>query len=113
MRVLVCGGRDYTNQSFLFKALDNLPVTPSIIIHGDCKTGADQLAKEWAISRGIHYAAVPALWTVYDRPAGNLRNSAMLLLQPELGVAFPGGSGTRDMIKKLKLAGISVWEFHA
>jgi len=93
VRVLVCGGRDYTGDVVCLSQIDI-----SILIHGDAK-GADTLAKEYAVIRGIHHAAVPALWDYYYRGAGFQRNSAMLLLQPEYCVAFPGGKGTQMMIK--------------
>lgn len=109
MIILVCGGRDYYGD--VDNALDTLhaqqPV--SMVIHGDAK-GADRRGGYWAKNRGIHYAAVPALWDVLGRKAaGPMRNEAMLLLKPQYCVAFPGGSGTADMIKRCTDAGIPVW----
>lgn len=93
MVALVCGGRDFNDYEIVKSALDALPFTPSIIVHGDA-TGADRLAQRWAIERGIHSAAVPALWKVLGKRAGSERNKTMLLLQPKYVVAFPGGAGT-------------------
>jgi hypothetical protein len=43
----------------------------------------------------------PANWKVYGRAAGPIRNMKMLLEgKPDLVVAFPGGIGTADMVKK-------------
>ncbi len=102
-RVLVCGGRYYNGD---VDCLAQLSI--SILIHGDCK-GADVKAARWAKSQGIHAAAVPALWETGGRSAGFQRNSAMLLLLPELLVAFPGGNGTEMMVKLCTQAGIPVW----
>lgn len=107
MRVLVCGGRDF------FGSVDCLSLIPiTILIHGGAK-GADMLADQWAKSRGIHRARVDALWDIYGKAAGYRRNAAMLLLQPEYCVAFPGGSGTAMMVKLCKDNNVEVWEPYA
>jgi len=111
MKLLVCGGRDFANREFAFAELDRVhkkcPVT--LLIHGDA-LGADTLARDWALDRGVHYAAVPALWKAQGRSAGPRRNEAMLLLQPEGVLAFPGGRGTAHMVEIARAAGIPVRE---
>lgn len=111
MRLLVCGGRDFHDRDAAFTALDKVHKlrTVSIVIHGDAD-GADRIGKWWAVARCLHHAAVPALWDVYDKAAGPKRNRAMLLLQPEGVVAFPGGRGTADMVRAAREAGITVWQ---
>lgn len=108
---LVCGGRDYDHQARLFEALFELRKQlgqPTVVITGGCR-GADALAGSWAVANGIHHAEVRALWGYYDAPkAGPIRNRAMLVLEPDVVIAFPGGSGTRDMIKAAKQAGVEV-----
>ena len=43
--------------------------------------------------------------------AGPARNQRMLDEgKPDAGIAFPGGPGTADMTRRLKEAGIPVWE---
>ena len=103
MRVLVCGGRGYSGD---VSCLGGVYI--SILIHGDAR-GADTRAKDWAQSQGVHTAAVPALWSKFNRSAGYKRNSAMLLLDPEYCVAFPGGNGTESMIRLCESQGIPVW----
>lgn len=92
MRVLVCGGRGYAGD---VTCLSILPI--SILIHGGA-AGADLRAAQYMKSRGVHCAQVDALWDNFGKSAGFKRNSAMLLLNPELCVAFPGGAGTSMMI---------------
>ena len=104
MRVLVCGGRDYSGD---VSCLSMLSI--SILIHGGAR-GADLSADSWAKSHGIHCARVDALWDAFGKSAGFKRNSAMLLLQPQYCVAFPGGIGTRMMIELCKKNNIVVWE---
>jgi len=113
MRVLVCGGRDYDDQAMLFGVLDMLAEQGPInaIIQGDCPTGADKLARMWAISRNEHYDRFPADWNAHGRAAGPIRNQRMLDEgRPTEVVSFPGGRGTADMVRRAKAAGLPVRE---
>lgn len=113
MKVIVCGGRHYCDQERVFKELDTIhkhggkPI--SMVIQGGA-AGADRLGRFWAENRGVHCAAVHALWDAYGKAAGIFRNDAMLSLKPDLVIAFPGGRGTADMVGRAKLAGIKVIE---
>lgn len=112
MKVIVCGGRDYADRDALFAAMDRAhakrPIT--IVIHGDAP-GADRLAGEWAADRGVLSAAVKALWDRHGRrAAGPRRNRGMLTLGPDAVIAFPGGTGTADMVCAAREAGVAVWE---
>tara|TARA_R110000744_G_scaffold225156_2_gene343613 strand:+ start:182 stop:520 length:339 start_codon:yes stop_codon:yes gene_type:complete len=109
MILLVCGGRGFNDYEKLAEAMRLLPFTPSIIVEGGAR-GADSLARGWAVENGIHYAEVPALWNNFDKAAGGLRNSAMLLLRPGYCLAMPGGSGTWNMINQCINENITVWE---
>lgn len=108
MIVLVCGGRDFQKKSLAFDALDALPFKITKVINGAAR-GADKISSLWAKSRGIDYQECPADWNKYGKAAGPIRNSQMLSeFDIEYLIAFPGGTGTEDMIKKTKAAGIPV-----
>lgn len=107
MRVLVCGGRDYQGDVSI---LMTLPI--DILIHGGAR-GADLRSAQWAMTQGIHCAKVDALWDYFGKSAGFKRNSAMLLLNPDICVAFPGGVGTRMMIELCMKNNIEVWSPYA
>jgi len=111
MRVLVTGGRDYTDRERVFETLDRIHAKKSItcLIHGDAP-GADTLASQWAASRRVAELPFSADWNNhYGNRAGNVRNSRMLRFgKPDLVVAFPGRSGTADMKLKAREAGIKV-----
>lgn len=112
MKVLVCGGRDFNQREFLFKKLDEIHSEKNIsmIIHG-CARGADTMAKEWADKRQIPHLGFPADWKSFRNAAGPIRNSLMLSEgRPDLVVSFPGGTGTADMVKKTRKAGVPVIE---
>ena len=109
MRVLVTGGRDYTDYLALKAAMDMLPNKPSVVIHGNAR-GADALADRWALESGIFVLRMPALWDAQGKSAGMRRNAAMISLAfPEYCVAFPGGRGTAGMVELCRKAGIPVW----
>jgi len=109
MRLLVTGGRYFSNRQLLHQTLDLLhaqhPFT--VVIHG-AAGGADELAGQWANANQVPIEAYPAEWRRYGRAAGVLRNTAMLNSGPDLVVAFPGGKGTADMVRKAEQAGLNV-----
>lgn len=112
MRVLVCGGRDFYNKALLKKTLDELHKKHVItcIIQGGAN-GADLLTKHWAVAYGgMPIEEYKADWK-QGRSAGPRRNAQMLKDgKPDLVVAFPGGTGTADMTRKARTAGLTVIE---
>lgn len=108
MRVLVCGGRDYSDGPKVFATLDALK--PTSIAHGGA-TGADTYAERWAWQRKVKCKSYPANWKAQGKAAGPIRNQHMLLdFQPDLVVAFPGGRGTADMVRRANEAGVRVMD---
>jgi hypothetical protein len=108
MRVLVCGGRDYSDRETLFSTLDRLGVTA--IITGGAR-GADSLAERWTYERGVPVERYEADWRRHGSAAGPIRNQEMLDQgHPDLVLAFPGGRGTADMVRRARAAGVRVAE---
>lgn len=112
MRIIVCGGRDFRNAAYVFSSLDKLhsewPITE--LMQGGA-TGADALARDWAISKGIKRWVCHADWEKHGKAAGPLRNARMLEWKPDAVVAFPGGRGTANMISQARAAGVTVIEY--
>ena len=131
-RVLVCGGRDYgevplgcprdsrpyyekrahAQRRNLHTTLDTLKVDHGItaIIHGGAR-GADNEAGYWARRQLISEERYEADWDRDGKAAGPIRNQRMLDEgMPDLVVAFPGGRGTADMVKRARAAGVPVME---
>ena len=109
--VLVCGGRDYTNDTAIFEELDKLhagrPITQ--IVHGGA-TGTDSIAGQWAAARGVPALTFKPYWS-QGLGAGHIRNARMLReAQPDLVVAFPGGKGTKGMKELTRAAGVPLLE---
>lgn len=109
MNTLICGGRDFDDWTRFNLAMSKLPFKPTIVIHGDAR-GADTMGKTWAMNNGIYSVGIPALWSALGKAAGGRRNQAMLdIMKVEYVVAFPGGNGTADMVRRAINAGIPVW----
>jgi hypothetical protein len=109
-RILVCGGRNYSDKERLFQTMDYLASHYHVecVISGMAR-GADMLGAEWAEIEGIPVLKFPAQWGIFGRGAGFVRNQKMLDDgEPTLVVAFPGGSGTRDMVGRAQAANINV-----
>jgi hypothetical protein len=110
MRVLVCGGRSFTDTAFIHAELDRLHRIHgfALVIEGDAR-GVDRIAGEWARRRGIELIEYPANWQRDGRHAALIRNEHMLTDgRPDLVIAFPGGSGTSHTCWKAEQAGITV-----
>lgn len=135
MRVLVCGGRGFgyvpgdiakwtpaynsavkranAERRLLDWQLSTLEGI-EIVIHGFAP-GADALAAQWA--RRNHVAETGSLYRAnwypngrhggLDKSAGPRRNARMIEEgKPDLVVAFPGGRGTEDMVRRAEAAGV-------
>lgn len=111
-RVLVCGGRSYSDIVRVFSVLDKLHREAGIdcIIQGGAK-GADRLSLEWAGQSSVPVETYEADWENQGSFAGPARNKRMLDEgKPDLVIAFPGGRGTADMVRKARKAGVEVVE---
>jgi hypothetical protein len=109
-RVLVCGGRDYRDAERVAHELNALHAQFGIahLIHG-AAPGADWLAKRWAEAHSIPVTGYPARWDLDGKAAGPIRNARMLREgRPDLVLAFPGGRGTDDMVRRALAANVTV-----
>lgn len=112
MRVLVCGGRDFSDTNWAYAALDRLHKAFGIdaIIEGHAR-GADRIAGYWARRNKIDNLKFPADWDAHGKAAGAIRNQKMLDEgRPDFVLAFPGGRGTADMVRRARAAGVQTHE---
>lgn len=111
-RVLVCGGRTFNDHRLVGAVLNKFhdEVGIDLIIQGGAR-GADELAFAWARANGVAEEQYDADWENQGSFAGPARNTRMLNEgKPDLVIAFPGGRGTADMVKKARRAGVEVIE---
>lgn len=66
MRVLVCGGRDFTDATLVASTLTELVPPGATIVHG-AAPGAEFLAAQWALARGMRVEAIAADWRKQGR----------------------------------------------
>lgn len=100
-KLLVTGGRDFNDAALVNAALSAAVKHHNVthVIHGDAR-GADKLCGEWAAKHGLAEVRVSANWAFYDKAAGPIRNAWMAELNPDLLLAFPGGTGTMNMVEQ-------------
>jgi len=124
MRVLIYGGRDFSDHEAAFRFLDRLsegwPRLPEdeygnwlpdvTVISGGAK-GADRIGEDWAVNNWTKLEVYKADWATYGSRAGPIRNQQMLDSGVDFAVQFPGGRGTADMRKRLDNAGVYVAEY--
>lgn len=105
-RVLVCGGRDWQDAQAVHRRLDELQ--PEAVLQGGA-SGADKAARAWARKHGVHCETWAADWKRKGKAAGPIRNQDMLDYgRPDLVLAFPGGRGTADIVRRARRAGVPV-----
>lgn len=130
-RILITGSRDWSGPLIVSREItryigENAPSTDSngfpvdwdaqgwVIVHGDCPTGADAWADEYAITHMIEVERHPADWRTYGKKAGALRNNELVDAGADVCLGFinpctnerctrphPHGShGTVDCLRK-------------
>lgn len=111
-RVLVCGSRAYEDRDKINHVLDayHARLGPYMLVIIGGATGADELARQWAVSRKVDHMVLYAKWELEHRGAGAIRNRRMARQKPKLVLAFhqdiDNSRGTADMIgvaKKLDI----------
>lgn len=117
-KVLVCGSRDYDDQDEVFRVLDayRARVGPDMLIISGGATGADEFARQWAVSRKVDHLILYAKWEMQGKAAGPIRNRRMSRKKPRLVLAFSKdfdkSRGTADMIRVAEKLNIEVKRFH-
>lgn len=103
-RMIVAGGRDYSNQNVVNYYIDRVKdVCDSrglnLVIVCGMATGADTLGRNYAISNGLEVLEFPANWNRYGKSAGYIRNKEMGNIADSAIVFWDGRSkGSKLMI---------------
>lgn len=101
MRLIIAGGRTFTNLALMTEKLDALLVytTEPVTIISGTANGADKLGEQYARLRGYEVEQYPAQWDVYGRSAGYKRNEQMAGVATACVVFWDGESkGSKHMI---------------
>lgn len=120
--VMVTGSRELKDTKSVTSQLDEWYAKRQvdILIVGDCPTGADHVAREWAAANKKPIRVFEAEWKKFGRAAGPMRNIGMVkwatMCCKEVQVlAFPlernAKSGTRHCMNTATKSGLSVLAF--
>lgn len=110
MKVIVAGSREFNNEKFIFKKLDELlkQYQDIEIVEGACR-GVDLIARKYAINNDLSLKEFPAQWNTYGKAAGGIRNDQMAKYADVLIAFYDGSSkGTSNMIKAAKRENLDV-----
>lgn len=115
MRILVCGDREWVNEKIIEEELKHYLDINALIITGGCR-GADTIANNIAIRRGIEIKTYHAKWRKFGKFAGPERNTRMLVEgKPDLVIAFHTNimrsRGTLNMVGQANEAGVPIYIF--
>lgn len=110
-RVGVTGGRNYSDMETVQGVMWRLSVEdPDTRIISGGASGADRMCELAAHEIGLGVQMFRANWTEHGRAAGPIRNQEMVDSGLDLLIAFPGGRGTADMVRRARAAGVPVEE---
>lgn len=113
-RVIVCGGRDFSDKELCFENLDRILADyDDVAIVSGHAGGADLLGEEYAAHKGLTCKVFPADWKKWGKAAGPIRNHEMLVYAEKavtVIVAFWDcrSPGTKNMIEQAEHAGAEV-----
>lgn len=105
MRILVTGGRYYSD---IEKVREVLSLYKNITLVNGGARGADSLCVQVAKELGFNIETHNAKWNLYGKIAGAIRNAEMVDSDIDLCIAFPGGRGTEDCVRRAEEKGIKV-----
>lgn len=108
-RVIIAGGRDFSDYSLLSKTMDNVltNILDDITVICGKARGADTLGERYAKERGYAVQYFPADWNRYGKVAGYIRNTMMANNADALVAFWDGQSpGTRHMIQTAQSLGL-------
>ncbi len=109
MKVIVAGGRDFTNYALVEEAIKISGFEISQIVSGKAK-GVDTLGEVWALANNIPVEAFPADWSQHGRAAGPIRNKQMAEYADALIAIWDGESkGTANMIQQARNKQLNVF----
>ena len=103
---LFCGSRGWVERRQIQLDIEWLPES-AVVLEGGAR-GADRIAREEALSRGLHVATVEALWDRYGKSAGYRRNAAMVRMATIVYAYTLGTPGTNHTIALAQQAGLLV-----
>jgi len=101
-KIVVAGGRTYTNTGMVFICLEKIVQKGDVIISGHAK-GVDMMGELYAQKNNLACEIYPAEWDKYGRSAGPRRNEQMAQVADKVVVFWDFKSrGTKNMVEMAK-----------
>lgn len=114
-RILITGYRSWSDRETIHEAIREHAIDQQTgayhsVIHGDCKSGADAIARRYCEWLHLEDERHPADWNTFGKRAGFKRNAEMAAPGADLCLAFWDGesNGTKHMIEQCEKRGIPV-----
>ena len=112
MKVIIAGGRDFSDYELLKKKCDSIlsnKKLSDITIVSGCARGADDMGETYALEKGYMIELFCAEWETYGKKAGMIRNTQMAEVADALIAFWDGKShGTKHMIEIATKKGLLV-----
>ena len=112
VRIIVCGGRDFTDNRMLSSVLWAVHERRSIaeVIHTG-QRGCAQMANRWAFEHGVHRTELRADYKRYgEKRAPVIRNRKMLELRPSGIIVFSGSAEVHSLLAQALYGGVPVMQ---
>lgn len=114
MRIIIAGGRDFSDEEFLFNECDKLiNKENNIEIVSGGANGADKIGEKFAKIRNLPVKRFIPNWNKFGKSAGFRRNVDMAEYADSLIAFWDGKSkGTKHMIETAKSKSLQVFVFN-
>lgn len=102
MKTIIAGSRNITDYEIVKQAIILSGISVSEVVSGRAR-GVDTLGEKYALENNLPIKEFPALWDIWGRSAGYMRNSQMAEYAEALVAVWDGSSrGTAHMISEAK-----------
>ena len=109
MRVIIAGGRDVTDYSYVLDAVNESKFDITTVVSGGA-SGVDSLGERYAKENKIKLEIFPADWNKHGKAAGPIRNREMANTADALIAIWDGISrGTKNMIETAQNKKLTVY----
>ena len=111
MRIIVCGGRNFTDYKLLKRKLDKLTSkldkSKLVILSGHAK-GADTLGEQWCFERKVTYEIYRPDYSQWGKKLAPIKRSEEMVKNANTLIAFWDGFslGTRHIVEYAKKQGM-------
>ena len=113
MKTIIAGSRSFDDIKLVYRAIAESDFYITEVVSGTAN-GIDKLGEEYARNFRLKVKRFPAMWDIYGKSAGYIRNVQMAEYSDALVAVWDGVSkGTKHMIDIAKAKGLKVYVYTA